>query len=133
MGVSVNFTGSWKADVSRSRFLGPPPTALRASIVHAEPELHLDMLVTKVDGSEDRVTFQCSTDGEPDKSRLGGKSIRGSAKWDGAELSIESWAQFGEREMHFCDYWSLSPDEQTLTMEHRGGDLNGQVVVLKKV
>jgi len=130
--MNVNFTGAWKADLSRSRFLGPAPTALRATIEHSDPELRMEMLVKKADGGEDQVVFECSTDGEPGKSRLGGKAIRGSARWEGAELVMESWAQFGEREMHFCDYWRLSPDGRTLTMEHRGGDLSGQSIVLER-
>ena len=132
-GRSANFTGSWKADLSRSRFLGPAPTALTAKIEHSDPELHLDMLVTKPDGSEDRVVLQCATTGEPDKSRLNGNTIRGNARWEGPELVIESWARIGEREMHFHDCWSLSPDGQGLTMEHRKGDLAGQIVVLNRM
>jgi hypothetical protein len=34
--------------------------------------------------------------------------------------------------MHFCDYWSLSPNGQTLSMEHRNDDLAGQKTVLER-
>jgi hypothetical protein len=131
--MSVNFTGVWKADLSRSRFLGPPPIALTAKIDHSDPELRLEMLVTKADGSEDRVAFQCLTNGEQGKSLLNGSTVRGNAKWKTGELVIESWVQFGPPEMHFFDCWSLSPGGQTLTMEHRKGDLAGQIVVLDRV
>jgi hypothetical protein len=130
--MSVNFTGNWKADLSRSRFAGPPAAAITAKIEHSDPELRLEMLVTKADGSEDRVAFQCWTNGEEDKSLLNGRAVRGSARWEGEELVIESWVEFGTREMHFCDCWSLSAEGQTLTMEHRTGDLAGQIVVLDR-
>lgn len=38
----------------------------------------------------------------------------------------------GERQIHFCDYWSLSSDGRTLTMEHRGDDLAGQITFLDR-
>jgi hypothetical protein len=60
-------------------------------------------------------------------------SIRGSARWEGDELIIESWIRLGTREMHFCDCWSLSSDGRTLTMEHRNDDLAGQLTILDRV
>ncbi len=65
-------------------------------------------------------------------SLLNGKPIRGTAEWQGDELVIESRMQFGTKEIHFCDYWSLSADGQTLTMEHRNGDLTGQITILER-
>ena len=38
----------------------------------------------------------------------------------------------GTREMYFCDCWFLSPDAQTLSIEHRKDDLAGQLTVLDK-
>jgi hypothetical protein len=131
--MNVNFTGTWKANLPKSRFVGPVPAAITAKIEHSGPELQLEMLVTKADGSEDRVVFQCWTNGEQGKSLLNGKAVRGGARWEGEELVIESWAQTSTREMHFCDCWLLSADGQTLTMEHRKGDLAGQLVVLGRV
>jgi hypothetical protein len=47
--------------------------------------------------------------------------------WVGQELLIEAHVGHAGRQMHFCDYWSLSDDGQPLTMEHRGDDLDGQI------
>jgi hypothetical protein len=112
--------------------VGPAPTAITTKIEHSDPELQLEMQVTKADGSEDRVVFQCWTNGEQSKSLLNGRAVRGSASWERDELVIESWVEFDRREMHFYDCWSLSADGQTLTMEHRKGDLAGQLVVLDR-
>jgi hypothetical protein len=130
--MSVNFTGIWKANLSRSRFLGAQSAAVTAKIEHSDPELRAEMVVTKADGGEERVVFQCWTNGEQDKSLLNGRAVRGNARWEGEELVIESWMQMGTRELHFCDYWSLSRDDQTLSMEHRNDDLAGQLTVLDR-
>ncbi len=130
--MSVNFTGIWKANLSRSKFLGPVPVAVTAKIEHSGLELRAEMVVTKADEGEERVVFQCWTNGEQDKSLLNGRAVRGSARWEGEELVIESWMQMGTRELHFCDYWSLSPDGRRLSMEHRKDDLAGQLTVLDR-
>lgn len=130
--MSVNFTGTWKVNLSKSKLLGPAPVAVTIKILHSEPELREEMLATKADRSEERLSFKCWTNGEPGKSLLNGKAVRGNASWEGEQLVIESWVQFGAREMYFCDCWSLSPDGQTLRMEHREDDLAGQLTVLEK-
>ena len=130
--MSVNLTGVWNADLTNSTILSPTPRAFTVTMAHSDPELQEEIVVTKLDGSQDRIVFKCSTNGEPGKSLLNGREIHGSAKWAGEELVIESRMQSGPREMHFCDYWSLSPDGQTLSMEHRNDDLAGQKIVLKR-
>jgi hypothetical protein len=130
--MAVNFTGTWIADFSKSRFLGPTPKAVTIRIAHRDPELREEVLASKADGGEERLLFQCWTNGEQGKSLLNGKPIRSTAQWEGDELVIESWMQFGTREMHFCDFWSLSADGRTLTMEHRKDDLAGQITILDR-
>jgi hypothetical protein len=130
--MSVNFTGTWKANLSESRLLGPMPAAMTIKIEHSDPELQEEVLVTKIDGSQERVVFKCWTNGQPGRSLLNGRAIHGAARWEGEELVIESWIQLGTREMYFCDCWSLSPDGQRLSMEHRKDDLAGQLTVLDK-
>jgi hypothetical protein len=130
--MSVNFTGVWHANLSKSRFLGPLPIAITIKVEHSDPELQEKILVTKFDGNEERVVFKCWTNGKEGKSLLNGRAVRGNARWEGEELAIESWMQFGTREMHFCDCWSLSPDGQILSMEHRKDDLVGQLTVLDR-
>jgi len=133
MRTSVNFSGTWNANLSKSRLLGPPLKALSVKIEHSDPELREELLVKKIDGSEEKVVFECWTNGEQDKSLLNGTTVRGRARWEGVELVIESWIRFGTREMYFCDCWSLSHDGQELSMEHRKDDLAGQLTVLERV
>jgi|ERR1019366_787517 hypothetical protein len=131
--MSVNFTGIWNANLRKSRFVGPPPKAISIKIEQSDRELEEEVVVTKLDGSTERVVFQCWINGEPDRNLLNGRPVRGAARWEGEELVIESWMQSVAREMHFCDCWSLSSDGQTLTMEHRNDDLAGQLTILDRV
>jgi len=128
----VNFYGTWNANLSKSKFLGPQPRTVSVKIEHSDPELREEIVVTKIDGSEERVVFKCWTHGEQDKCLLNGAAVRGCVWWEGSELVIESWMGFGTREMYFCDCWSLSPDGQSLLMEHRKGDLAGQLTVFER-
>ena len=117
--MGVDFTGSWQANLRKSRFLGPLPKALLVKIEQSHPALREELVVTRQDGSEDRAVFTCWINGEQNRNLLNGTPVRGNATWEGEELVIESWVQFGAREMHFRDRWSLSSDGQILTMEHR--------------
>ena len=127
-----DLTGTWIADLSRSTFAGPKPVALRAQILHRDPELREELRVTKADGTEDRAIFICRTTGEDGKCSINGTAIQGHANWTAGELIIESWMESGPRKMYFCDCWSLSADGRTLIMEHRDDALAGQRVVLEK-
>ena len=96
--MSVNFSGMWNLNLSKSRLLGPPPQAVLVKIEHSDPELQEEILVKKIDGSEEKIVFQCWTNGEQDKSLLNNTAVRGRARWEGAELVIESRIQVGTRE-----------------------------------
>src|SRR5262249_34515754 len=81
--MSINFTGRWEADLRQSKLLGPTPKAMTMDITHAGPEMRQEIVVMKDDGSEQRTTFRCQTNGEPDQCRLNDKKIRGTANWQG--------------------------------------------------
>ena len=130
--MKLNLSGNWAADVSRSAFVGPKPAAMQITIDHRDPELREDLSVTRADGTIDRAVLECRTTGEEGTLLFNQKQLRGAAKWIGEELIIESWATIGERELHFCDCWSLSPDSQILVMEHRNDALAGQRVVCQR-
>jgi hypothetical protein len=131
--MRVDFTGIWRADLSASKLFGPPPKAITVTIAHSEPDLRQEIVMTKDDGSEQRITFRCVTNGEPDQCLFDGKDVPGRAHWRGEELVIELWMREGPSELYLCDCWSLSRDGQTLTMEHRNDALAGQVVVLRRM
>lgn len=130
--MSVDFSGAWTADLRASRLLGPQPMAITIIIEHHDPELKETVVVLRADGQEQNAILQCRTDGGDGQSWLEGEAVRGGARWEGDELVIEIWPDASGRELHLCDYWSLSPDGQTLCMEHRNDDLAGQHTVLRR-
>jgi hypothetical protein len=130
--MSKNFAGVWNADLSKSKFIGPSPKGMTVKISHVGPELTEEILVTRPDGSMETIVFKCQTDGKLGTGQLNGNEVRGKARWQGDNLVIESWIQAGERSVHLCDYWSLSSDGKTLSMEHINDDLAGQLTVLHR-
>ena len=131
--MPVSFSGAWIVDMSKSTFSGPKPATMRLTIEHRDPELRQELIITKSDGAEDRAVFICRTTGEEGKCLLNGNAVRGHAHWADHELIIQTWMKFGELELYFCDCWSLSPDGQTLVMEHRNDILVGQKVILDRI
>jgi hypothetical protein len=130
--MAVDFTGTWKADLSQSKLPGPVPKAITVTIDHSDPDLHQQIIVTREDGSAQHITFKCVTNGKPDHCQLDEKAVRGRARWEGEELVIELRIQSGARELYLRDCWSLAADGQTLTMKHRDDALAGQVTVLRR-
>ena len=131
--MNVDFTGHWLADLTASRLHGPPPKEIQFSIVHSEPTLQAKLTMTMMDKSVVRLVFNARTTGERVFNTLLGSEWHTEAVWVGQELMIESWVKHPNRELHFRDYWSLSSDGRTLTMEHRDDDLAGQLTILQRV
>jgi len=131
--MATNFTGVWRANLAHSSFVGPHPAALKMKIAHTGQELRQAKLITRDDGSEQKADFRCPTDGTSGMSLLNGAPVDALARWQGEELLVETWVASGVTKAYFCDCWALSPDGQTLIMEHRNDALAGQRVVLEKV
>jgi len=62
--MNLNFSGVWKGNLEKSKLLGPAPKVVLAKINHADPELVVEMVITKMDDTEDRVLFRGLTNGE---------------------------------------------------------------------
>ena|ERR1700685_1327151 len=130
-GSRPNFTGIWKMNCERSTLRGAVPKQILMKIEHREPALIQQILFTDANGIEHRQIFTCQIGAET-PNLIGGATLRSCARWQGAELVIESRMTTPDRASHFKDHWSLSNDGQTLTMAHRDDDLAGQVSVLEK-
>ena len=112
--MNLDFSGVWKANLEKSNILSARPKAMMVKIAYSDPALLVEMVITQM-------------------NLVGTLQVRSRSRWVGTELLIESWMNFGGREGHFRDYWSLSPDGGTLRMEHRDDDLAGQITVLERV
>lgn len=130
--MKPDFSGFWRANLENSRLLRPQPQAMSASIHHADPELRVEMLLTKPDGTEVRSTSRFVTTGEEITNPVYDAGMRSRCQWVERELLVESWVSLRGRDWHTRDFWSLSEDGQTLIMEHRDGDLAGQITRLER-
>jgi hypothetical protein len=124
-----DFSGTWEADLARSRLLRAAPERMSVHIDHRDPKL-IQTIVITTNGEEQRLEFRFTTDGAESVNSLGGTTR---AHWCGDELEIESAITLGGRDLNFRDYWSLSPNGQILTMEHRDDELAGQIAVLLRM
>jgi len=131
--MNLDFSGVWKANLEKSNILSARPKAMMVKIAYSDPALLVEMVITQMNEIEDRLAFRGLTSGEEVTNLVGTLQVRSRSRWVGTELLIESWMNFGGREGHFRDYWSLSPDGGTLRMEHRDDDLAGQITVLERV
>lgn len=127
-----DFSGVWRANLENSTLLRPKPQAMSASIQHVDPELRVEMVLTKPDGTVTRSASRFLTTGEEITNPVYSTGMRSRCQWLDRELLVESWITLRDRDWHTCDFWSLSEDGQTLTMEHRGGDLAGQITRLER-
>lgn len=132
MNLNQNLTGIWKANLEKSKLLGPAPQAVTAKIRHSDADLAVAMVITMPDRTEHRLIFGGPTTGEEVLNTVNGQLWRSQIRWIGTELLIESWVDLGQRKCHFRDFWFLSDNGQSLTMEHRDDDLGGQVTLLEK-
>jgi hypothetical protein len=126
-----SFTGVWKLDCEKSTVHGVVPAQVFIRIEHQEPTLVQQILLTSANGEERLQTFRYEIGVEVSNS-VGGVPVRTCARWEGTELLISSWMRTPDRELHFKDYWSMSNDGKTLTMEHRDDDLAGQISLLER-
>ena len=133
MPAHSDFTGTWRGDLAASRLRGPTPNEIVVSLVHADPELRVEMTIAMADTTATHLVFDACTTGEAIVNTIGGAEWVSRSRWFDRELLIESDVSQAGRRMHFCDYWSLSDDRRRLTMEHRGDDLDGQLTVLDRM
>ncbi|MGH9728083.1 MAG: hypothetical protein ACRD4V_05760 [Candidatus Acidiferrales bacterium] len=130
--MTPNFSGVWRANLEKTRLIGPAAKSITAKINHSPAELFVEIVFAAADGAEHRLRFRAPTTGEEAINTVNGQQWRSSIQWVGPDLLIESWVDMGERKGHFRDFWSLSKDGRSLTMEHRDDDINGQITVLEK-
>jgi hypothetical protein len=127
------FTGTWKADLAKTKLIGGDPKEIIVKIDHAEPMIFVNMLFTPTEGVSHKIEFKGRTDGEHVENVVLGASWHSTIQWIGSELLIESHVSQNGRNFHFRDFWSLSDDGTVLTMIHRDDDLAGQVTVLDRM
>ena len=107
-----NFTGSWMLNLAKSQYgQFPAPEVMLRSVTYTGGLLTLS---TYQKGAQGEVTTELkySTDGKPS---INGEN-KGTAKWQGDMLIIESSRKAQGADLSQRDQWTLSPDGKTLTV-----------------
>ena len=128
-----NFSGTWEANLQKSVVKGRQPSKLIVKIEHENSKILQQVFATYTAGEQEQIAFWFETIGTETTNAIGGVVARTKAHWEGTELVIETRVTGGARDFQFRDYWSLSADGSTLTMDHRDDDMAGQISVLGRV
>jgi hypothetical protein len=108
-----NLAGVWKMDPNRSDF-GPGPVSVsRLDRITLEEATLKDTITQMLSGGKE-LTYDMiySLDGKESTNQVNGRTVKSTARWEGAELVVESHmlgAQMNDR-------WTVSPDGKTLTL-----------------
>ena len=109
-----NLTGEWKLNVSKSEFGPiPAPESATRSVKHTDPALEITTH-QKGQAGETTTTLKYTTDGKVSENAH--VQAKGTAKWDGDKLVIDSVRNFQGTEVKLHDVWTLSADGKTLTV-----------------
>jgi hypothetical protein len=117
LAAKPNFTGEWKMNASKSDFGQlPAPEKMVRTIQHDEPNLHIK---TNQVGSQGEITTELkyTTDGKEATNTTRGGQVKGTAKWDGDVLVIESTRTIQSVEINQVDRWSIAPDGKSMMVE----------------
>jgi hypothetical protein len=111
-----NLTGNWKLDLSRSQYgTVPAPVTVTRKIKHEGVALSLSTY-QKTAQREATSELNYTTDGKVCVNKVANGEAKGTAKWDGNNLVIESSQQVQGAELKSHEVWTLSPDGKTLTI-----------------
>jgi hypothetical protein len=110
--AATNFTGVWKLNLSKSD-LGPipAPEVATRTINHNDPSLQISSYQKGAAG-EATTELKYTTDGKLSEN----KGSKGTAKWDGDKLVVDSVRDFQGAELKLHDVWAVSSDGKTLTV-----------------
>lgn len=112
--AATNFSGEWKLNLAKSDY-GPiqqfAPEFMIRTIKHDDPALQIS---THQKGARGEVTTELkyTTDGKPAEN----KDSKGTAKWDGDKLVVDSVRDMQGAELKSHDVWALSADGKTMTV-----------------
>jgi hypothetical protein len=114
--ANPNFSGEWKMNPGKSNFAPlPQPDKLARKI--SQHDSSLKIATTQFGQGREIVTeLSYTTDGSPCRNVIRGQEFRGTARWDGDALVIESKRAEQGMEIVQRERWTLSTDGQTLTI-----------------
>lgn len=114
--AAPNFSGEWKLDLSRSQYGAvPAPVAVTRKIT--EQGVSLSWSTYQKSAQREATTeLKYTTDGKECINKVTNGEAKGTAKWQGDALVIESSQQIQGAELKSRETWTLSADGKTLTV-----------------
>jgi len=114
-----NLSGEWKVNIALSDYgTIPAPRMLTRTITHNDPSLHIS---THHNGAQGETTPELiyTTDGRECVNKIQGSEARGTAKWQGDHLVIESVRNLQGTDIKSVETWTLSEGGTMLTITSR--------------
>jgi|SRR5579863_1703898 len=112
-----NFSGEWKMNVAKSDFGPiPAPTTLTRTIRHNDPSLEYTTRQKGQQGAEITTEIKYTTDGKPCVNKIQDSEAKGSARWQGDNLLIESAREFQGIQISSKETWTLADGGKTLNI-----------------
>ena len=111
-----DFTGTWKANTSKSDFGPmPPPDSITEKVAHEDPSIKIN--IAQVGGQGD-MTYDMAytTDGKECVNTVGGNEFRTTLKWEGDDLVADTKGSFDGNDFTAKDRWALSDAGKTMTI-----------------
>ena len=114
--AAPNLSGEWKLNSVKSGFGAvPAPEVMTRTIKHEEPSLQISTYQKGAQG-EARTELKYTTDGKESVNTIQGSETKGTAKWEGENLIVESTRNFQGREIKSKETWTLSEGGKMLTI-----------------
>jgi hypothetical protein len=120
--AATNFSGVWKLNLAKSEFgPAPQPEIMTRTINHNDPVLQISSYQKGAAG-EATMELKYTTDGKPAEN----KGSKGTAKWNGNKLVVDSVRDFQGAEIKLHDVWTLSGDGKMLTVNSHASVPQGE-------
>ncbi len=112
-----NFSGKWSMNAAKSDYGPiPAPEKFTRDIEHADPSLLIKSHQVGQQG-EIQSEFKYTTDGKESVNQSRGGEIRGTARWDGDVLVIESKRNIQGMDISQTDKWRMAGDGKSMKIE----------------
>ena len=114
--AAPNLTGEWKLNLAKSQY-GPIPAPLEVTRKIKVEGISLSMSTYQKSAQRENTSeLKYTTDGKVCINKMTNGESKGTARWEGGTLIIESSQQNGPSEIKSREAWTLSSDGKTLTI-----------------
>lgn len=123
-----NFSGTWKADLSKSDFGPmPPPDSLVGKIAHEDPSLKANIVQTGGPQGDQTYDMAYTTDGKECVNQVGENEFKTTLTWEGDDLVADTKGSLGGFAFTSKDRWTLSDGGKTMTFQRKISTDNGDI------